>query len=120
MESRTTTRLPAATSLGPVRLRVADGARAAEWLERVLGLAPLGAADGRSRHGTSAGRPLVEMRAERGLRRVPPRGLLGLYHYAILLPAREDLGRFLAHLEAIGEPCGSADHLFSEAIYLTD
>lgn len=113
-------RLPEDISLGPARLRVADGARAGAWLERVLGLSALAPEGERSRHGTPSGRALVELRAQPGLRHVPRRGLLGLYHYALLLPTRADLGRFLIHLGDIGEPFGASDHLFSEAIYLTD
>ena len=38
---------------------------------------------------------------------MPRRGRIGLYHYAILLPDRASLGRFLSHLSAIGEhPAG--------------
>jgi catechol 2,3-dioxygenase len=51
---------------------------------------------------------------------VPSSGRLGIYHYALLLPARADLGRFLLHLEALGEPWAASDHLVSEALYLTD
>jgi catechol 2,3-dioxygenase len=51
---------------------------------------------------------------------MPRSGRLGLYHYALRLPARADLGQFLLHLEAIGEPWAGSDHLFSEALYLTD
>ena len=115
-----TTQLPDDISLGPVRLRVADRAGAGAWLERVLGLRALASESARSRYGAASGRALVDLREQSGLRRVPPRGLLGLYHYAILLPARADLGRLLVHLDAIGEPYGASDHLFSEAIYLTD
>ncbi len=112
--------LPENTSLGPVRLRVADGARTATWLERVLGLAAL-PADGDWRcFGTAGGVVLVELSERPGVHAVPGRGLIGLYHYALLLPTRADLGGFLAHLNRIGEPYGSSDHLFSEAIYLTD
>jgi catechol 2,3-dioxygenase len=114
------THLPVDVSLGPVRLRVSDRSRTAAWLERVLGLKPHAPQAERSRHGTAAGRALVELRGEPGLRHVPRRGLLGLYHYAILLPARADLGRFLVHLDGIGERFGASDHLISEAIYLTD
>ncbi len=114
------TQLPADSSLGPVRLRVADRARAGAWLERVLGLRALGSESELSRYGAANGDALVALREQSGLRRVPPRGLLGLYHYAILLPTRADLGRLLVHLDAIGERYGASDHLFSEAIYLTD
>ena len=51
---------------------------------------------------------------------VPRRGRLGLYHFAILLPDRAALGRFVAHLAAIGVRPGASDHLVSEALYLTD
>lgn len=44
----------------------------------------------------------------------------GLYHFAILLPTREDLGRILIHLHQNGIRLGSSDHLVSEALYLSD
>ncbi len=113
-------RLPDDISLGPVRLRVSDARRTGAWLERIVGLQPLPALDGLPCYGTPAGLPLVELREVPGVEPVPDRGLIGLYHYAILLPSRADLGRFLRHLEEVGERFGSSDHLFSEAIYLTD
>jgi catechol 2,3-dioxygenase len=64
--------------------------------------------------------PLVALRQRTGARPVPRRGRLGLYHFAILLPERAALGRFLAHLEEIGAYAGMSDHFVSEAIYLTD
>jgi catechol 2,3-dioxygenase len=46
---------------------------------------------------------------------------LGLYHFAILLPTRQDLGAFLRHLIVRQTPVGgSADHGVSEAFYLED
>jgi len=45
---------------------------------------------------------------------------VGLYHYAILLPDRAALGRFVQHLADIGEYAGMSDHFVSEAIYLQD
>jgi catechol 2,3-dioxygenase len=51
---------------------------------------------------------------------VPRGGHQGLYHFAILLPDRAALGRFLVHLSNIGARAGASDHLVSEAIYLTD
>ena len=110
------TRLPVAIALGPVRLRVADTSRAAGWLERVLGLRELGGAS----WGASPATPLVALREVRGARAVPRHGRLGLYHYALLLPSRVELGRFILHLESLCEPWGASDHLVSEALYLTD
>lgn len=109
-------RLSQDITLGPVALRVSDLSRTGDWLERVLGLTNLG----RSRWGSPAGAPLVTLREVPGARPMPRNNRLGLYHYALLLPTRADLGRFLVHLEAIREPMGASDHLVSEAIYLTD
>ena len=45
----------------------------------------------------------------------------GLYHLAILLPTRKDLGDFLRHAVHTSLPLvGAADHGYSEAIYLED
>ncbi|MGG0303842.1 VOC family protein [Bacillus albus] len=49
------------------------------------------------------------------------RGRTGLYHYAILLPSRQDLANILRHLVEMVYPLhGGADHYFSEALYLAD
>lgn len=45
----------------------------------------------------------------------------GLYHFALLLPTRADLGKILLHFIQIGYPLqGASDHLVSEALYLAD
>ena len=44
----------------------------------------------------------------------------GLYHFALLLPSRADLGRFLNHIARINYPLGASDHEVSEALYLQD
>jgi catechol 2,3-dioxygenase len=45
----------------------------------------------------------------------------GLFHTAFLLPSRSDLGAWLAHAGRSHTPLdGAADHLVSEALYLTD
>lgn len=45
----------------------------------------------------------------------------GLYHFAILLPSRSDLGTMLRHLILEKVPMqGAADHGYSEALYLSD
>ena len=65
-------------------------------------------------------RPLVELHERRGARPMKHGGELGLYHFAILLPDRPALGRFVRHLGEIGVRAGAGDHLVSEAFYLTD
>jgi catechol 2,3-dioxygenase len=114
-------RLPDATRLGRVRLQVADLARSLEYYERVLGLRVITRGERGAELGTTDGKTvIVELRELRGARAVPHHGRLGLYHFAILLPGRPALGRFVAHLAASGIRAGMSDHLVSEAIYLTD
>ena len=51
----------------------------------------------------------------------PPAGHTGLYHFAILFPARKELATILKRLMDVGYPLtGMADHGVSEAIYLND
>jgi catechol 2,3-dioxygenase len=114
-------RLPDETRLGPVRLQVADLSRSLAYYEQVLGLRVLERdADTATLGAEGGGAPLLELRRRAGARPVPRRGRLGLYHFAILLPDRAALGRFLRHLGETGERAGMSDHLVSEAIYLTD
>jgi catechol 2,3-dioxygenase len=112
--------LPAGTRVGTVRLQVADLDRSLSYYERVIGLRALDRSDGGARLGAEPGRPLVELEVRPGARPVPRRGRLGLYHFAILLPERGALGRFLQHLDESDVPAGMSDHLVSEAIYLSD
>ncbi|HET6579654.1 MAG TPA: VOC family protein [Gemmatimonadales bacterium] len=113
-------RLPDDTRLGRVRLQVADLARSLAYYERVLGLRVVERGNGSVTLGDEGGAALVELHERPGARPVPRRGRLGLYHFAILLPDRAALGRFLRHLGEIGERAGMSDHFVSEAIYLTD
>ena len=50
-----------------------------------------------------------------------PRGTTGLYHFAILVPSRPDLGQALRRVVDAGwRFTGASDHLVSEALYLND
>ena len=114
-------RLPPTLRLGPVRLQVADLGRSIAYYERVVGLRTLERGDGRATLGAQDdSTPLVRLAERPGAVPVPRRGRLGLYHFAILLPDRPSLGRFAGHLASLGEYAGMADHLVSEAFYLTD
>jgi catechol 2,3-dioxygenase len=67
-----------------------------------------------------AASPLVELREREGARPAPSRRRTGLFHFALLLPERAALGRFLAHAGDLGLPLGAGDHLVSESLYLQD
>ena len=114
-------RLPESTRLGSVRLQVADLDRSVLFYERFLGMRVIRRTDdsvGLGAYGED--REIVHLRQLESARPVPKRGLLGLYHFAILLPDRASLGRFVAHLAEIGARAGMSDHFVSEAVYLTD
>jgi catechol 2,3-dioxygenase len=113
-------RLPAGTRVGAVRLQVSDLARSIDYYEQVIGFDVRSrAADAATlgpRHGDAV---LLSLRTRSGV--VPARkGAYGLYHFAILLPDRAALGRFAAHLSGLRLRAGMADHLVSEALYLSD
>ena len=114
-------RLPDDTRVGGVTLQVSDLARSMAYYVDLLGFRVLSQHDGYAAlgaHGDAV--PLVELREKRGVRPVQRRGLLGLYHFAILVPDRAALGRFVSHIGRLGVRAGSADHLVSEALYLYD
>ncbi len=113
-------RLPDATRIGRVRLQVSDLERSIVYYQSVIGLEVRDRSEGSVSLGPNGGDPILELKELRGARAVPRRGLLGLYHFAILLPDRPALGRFIAHLSEIGAYAGMSDHLVSEAVYLTD
>ena len=114
-------RLPEGTRLGRVRLQIADLVRSLAYYEGTLGLRVLGRDGSRAVLGSQRDdTPLVELHERPGVRPAPRRGRLGLYHFAILLPDRAALGRFVRHLGEIGERVGAADHLVSESLYLQD
>jgi catechol 2,3-dioxygenase len=114
-------RLPAASHVGVVRLQVSELERSLDYYGQVIGLRTLHADGDRvvlAAHGDDA--PLVELRERRGASPVPNSGRLGLYHFAILLPDRASLGRFVTHLSSVGARAGASHHLVSEALYLQD
>jgi catechol 2,3-dioxygenase len=114
-------RLPDATHLGRVRLQVSDLERSLRYYREVLGFRVLDQSSNRvtlGAHGDD--RPLIELVERPGATPVPRRGRLGLYHFAILLPDRAALGRFVGHLARLGVRAGMSDHFVSEAVYLQD
>ena len=105
------------TTVGAVHLTVADLDRSTRWYAHALGL-DAARHDGVARLSVG-GTELLVLYEERGAQ--PVRGHTGLYHYALLVPERSDLARWLAHVaqERI-QLTGLSDHFVSEAIYLSD
>ncbi len=104
--------------MGPVHLTVADLDRSLDYYRREIGLAVLDRTNGRASLGTGT-RELLVLFEERGAR--PADGYTGLDHFALLVPERADLARWLAHAARDRvRLTGLSDHAVSEAIYLRD
>lgn len=108
--------LDAPVHIGAVSLRVRDLAGLTAFYRDAIGLSVI------SQNATEAvlgagGEPLV--RLEAGAQH--PSSAAGLFHMAILVPSRRDLGTWLRHAAEAGVPLeGASNHLVSEALYLSD
>jgi catechol 2,3-dioxygenase len=110
--------LPAETRMGAVHLSVADLDRSLAYYEGQIGLHIHERGDGRATLGTG-GEDLLVLTEEPGAR--PADGYSGLFHFALLVPERIDLARWLAHAARDRVALtGLSDHWVSEAIYLRD
>ncbi|HZO50193.1 MAG TPA: VOC family protein [Gaiellaceae bacterium] len=110
--------LPDATRMGAVHLTVADLERSLDWYRGPIGLR-VHARDGGTARLGAGGEDLLVLRELPGA--PPADGHTGLFHFALLLPSRPDLARWLAHAARNRVPLtGLSDHWVSEAIYLRD
>lgn len=65
-------------------------------------------------------KPILVLSTEEGVAIRPPR-TTGLFHFAILVPSREDLAYVIGNLLNTGiSITGAGDHIYSEAFYLND
>ena len=104
--------------MGAVHLTVADLDRSLAYYERAIGLRVHDRENGSARLGTG-GEDLLVLTEQPGAQSAE--GYSGLFHFALLLPARADLGRWLKHAARDHvELTGMSDHRVSEALYLRD
>jgi catechol 2,3-dioxygenase len=107
-----------ATRMGAVHLTVSDLERSLAYYERAVGLQLHGRDNGTARLGAGA-EDLLVLYEQAGAAPAPRN--TGLFHFALLLPSRHDLARWLARAANTQIPLeGMSDHLVSEAIYLRD
>jgi catechol 2,3-dioxygenase len=110
--------IAADTHPGAVHLTVADLDRSIVYYERAVGLRVCKRAAGTAHLGAGHG-DLLSLYEEPGAQ--PVQGHTGLFHFALLVPERADLARWLTHAASERVPLsGASDHLVSEAIYLRD
>ena len=121
LEATTTTataEIASETHMGAVHLTVADLGRSIRYYEAQIGLEVVARDDGVATLGTG-GRGLLVLAELPGA--PPSRGHTGLYHFALLVPERDDLARWLAHAARNRVSLvGLSDHYVSEALYLRD
>jgi catechol 2,3-dioxygenase len=111
-------KLHSETSLGYVDLQVSDLERSKDYYQRAIGLKVGREIDNQVSLAVGE-RTLLVLTEMPGADKIPRRS--GLYHFALLVPSREALGKTLRNLVDTGtEIQGGADHLVSEAIYLAD
>jgi catechol 2,3-dioxygenase len=109
-----------ATSLGEVKLKVSNLDRSIEFYRDVVGLQVEVRQGNIARLGAGEDRTLLVLEQVTDAIVTPQRRFSGLYHFAILLPTRVALGVALRRLVASGIRIGQADHLVSEALYISD
>jgi catechol 2,3-dioxygenase len=110
------------TQMGMVALSVSDLDRSLAYYTDSFGFALLQRTSGEAILGAGT-TPLLVLVEQPGARAWPRggRSYTGLYHFAVLVPTRADLGRWLRHwMQAEGALPGQGDHLVSEALYLED
>lgn len=106
------------TYVGEVGLKVMDIEKMKQFYEEIIGLDVISQEQNKVELG-AGGNVLLKLETMEGVMPKQSR-YAGLYHFAILLPTREDLGKILIHLHQQGIQLGSSDHLVSEALYLSD
>ena len=104
--------------MGTVHLTVGDLGRSLDYYRRAIGLERARAG---GRRGDARRRRRAAAAPGRAPGAKPADGYAGLFHFALLVPERVDLARWLAHAarERVSLT-GASDHFVSEALYLRD
>ncbi|MGP4078839.1 VOC family protein [Pseudalkalibacillus sp. R45] len=106
--------------VGLVHLAVSDLQQSIDFYTDLIGFSVLEEKDGFVSLTADGKLPLVTLEEKKDAE-PKQRRTTGLYHFAILVPTREDLGASLKRLVDKQYPLhGGSDHLFSEALYLAD
>lgn len=103
-----------------LNLKVLDLIRSLAFYQDILGFQILEKSEKRAILTADGKTALLEIEQPDDVIPKQPR-TTGLYHFALLLPSRSDLGSVLKHLLKLKYPLqGGSDHLVSEALYLAD
>lgn len=108
------------TSLGIVKLKVSNIEDSIAFYERVIGLKTTRRTTVTASLSANGNDTLLELEQINTPYTGSHRGHTGLYHFALLVPSRKALGNILKHLIHSKIAIGQADHLVSEALYISD
>lgn len=107
------------THVSRVSLKVEDLERALRFYTTVIGF-QVTDQTARTAELTAGGTVLLTLEQPEDVMPKQPR-TTGLFHFALLVPDRADVGRFIKHSVKHGNVIqGASDHLVSEALYLSD
>jgi catechol 2,3-dioxygenase len=110
----------ASTVLGQLKLKVSNLERSIQFYREVVGFQVLSQVTGTAQLTVDGTNTFLILEEIPNAAVVPRRSAAGLYHFAILVPTREQLGLSLRNLIKSGIHIGQGDHLVSEALYIED
>ncbi|QJD87013.1 VOC family protein [Cohnella herbarum] len=108
------------TVLGQLKLKVRDLQRSIRFYKEIIGFRVLREEAGIAHMTVNGKSTFLILEEVQDAAPVARRSTTGLYHFAILVPTREQLGLSLRKLAESGVQVGQGDHLVSEALYLSD
>ena len=107
------------TYTGEVHLNVLDLNRSIQFYKEIIGFKVLELTSNKAVLTADGKTPLLIIEQPENVTRKESHKS-GLYHFALLLPTRADLGMIIKHFVDNQVALGAADHLVSEALYLAD
>jgi catechol 2,3-dioxygenase len=108
------------TFVGHVKMKVENLERSLQFYQEVIGFKILEQTKTTAKLTTDGKTSVLSLEQPENI--IPKQSrTTGLYHFALLVPTRADLGEIWKHFIQIGYPLqGASDHLVSEALYLAD
>lgn len=104
---------------GAVYLRTTNLEQSSQFYREILGLQILSEIEETITFTVNGKDPILVITEPTNVIPREPR-LAGLFHFALLLPSRKELGKMLIHLIQNEVNIGASDHHVSEALYLDD
>ena len=109
-----------ASYVSDLTLKVQDLKRSKEFYCNVMGFTVFNEEDSRIVFTVNGVDPILTIKTFPLMESIQPRRT-GLYHFAVLLPKRKDLAKFIRNIILSDYPLhGASDHGVSEALYLSD